>query len=112
MSFVLIISLLIVYIFNIARTPLITRIVKHDKNVLIYSVRNISPVQYCSGISSGYLQYKENNQWVYVRPKEEEISYSVLLCLRGFGRGKYEFKVIVGPLKKGEYRIEKVFYRE
>lgn len=112
-SFILIIFLLILYTATIARTPIISKLIKLDKDNIIYEVRNISPVKYFYGM--GYtLQYKENNRWINVKPKKEFVVQPVMLCLVEFGKGKDEinFKEEYGELKSGEYRIEKIFDRE
>jgi len=115
MFFVLVIIFLTVYIIISAKTPIISKLIKADKNNIIYKVRNISPVKYYYGMGDA-LQYKENNHWVDVKTKEEFSIQAVMLCLSEFGVGKEEFKTNLkgeyGELKSGEYRIEKIFFRE
>lgn len=114
-SLILTIFLLTLYIVTIARTPIISKLIKLDKDNIIYKVTNISPVKYYYGVGD-ILQYKENNNWVNVKPKKEFVVQAVMLCLTEFGRGKDEiktnFKEEYGELKSGEYRIEKIFHRE
>ncbi len=114
-SFILIIFLLTLYIVTIARTPIVSKLIKFDKDSITYKVTNISPVKYYYGMGD-ILQYKENNHWVNVKPKKEFVVQAVMLCLTEFGRGKDEIKINLkeeyGELKSGEYRIEKIFDRE
>jgi hypothetical protein len=62
------------------------------------------------------LQYKEDNNWVYVESKNNSIVQSIAIGIPGFGIGKGEFKIHLKEkyeeLKNGKYRIEKMFYRE
>jgi len=98
-----------------AKTPIIRKLIQVDKDSITYKVRNISPVNFYYGMGDN-LQYKENNKWVNVETKENYAVQSVLLRLSGFGMGNDEFKTNLkgayGELKSGEYRIEKIFFRE
>lgn|GEM_PF-3574889 len=114
-ALVLIIIFLTVYTVVSAKTPIIRKLIQVDKDSITYKVRNISPVNFYYGMGDN-LQYKENNKWVNVETKENYAVQSVLLRLSGFGMGNDEFKTNLkgayGELKSGEYRIEKIFFRE
>lgn len=112
---ILVILFLIWYIVASKNNPIISKIIKNDKNIIIYKIINISPFKYYYGMDEE-LQYKEDDNWVYVEVKNNVIVQSIAIGISGFGTGKNKFeknlKEKYGELKNGKYRIVKRFFRE
>ena len=111
--FILAIMFLAGFIITNVDNPIVSNVIKADKNMIVYKIRNISLYTFYYGMGFS-LQRKENNNWVDVEVKNELLYTAVAKKLSVLGTKKFtiKFEYLYGELESGQYCIRQNFKRE